>query len=78
MFSKKDLDTHLFYQKYNYKIILEKEQKHGHVILYKLFLQELEAVKRDFDLYLVKEFFEASLAPYFSLAFFVKKSNRRI
>lgn len=29
VFSRKDLDTLLFYQKYDHEIILEKKQKHG-------------------------------------------------
>ncbi len=36
VFSKKDLDTLLFHQKDDHKIILKKEQKHGHASLYKM------------------------------------------
>lgn len=36
IFSEKNFDTFLFYQKYDYNIILKKQQKHGHAPLYKM------------------------------------------
>ena len=56
MFSKTNLDTLPPYRKYNYKIILEEEQKHGHALLYKMSLQKLDAVKRYLDSHLAKGF----------------------
>ena len=78
VFSKKDSDTLLPHQKYDHKIILEEEQKHGHAPLYKMSLQELDAVKRYLDSHLAKGFIQASLAPYSSPVLFVKKPSRGI
>ena len=75
MFSKKNLDTLLPYRKYNHKIILEEEQKHDHALLYKMSLQELDAVKRYLDSHLAKGFIQASSAPYSSPVLFVKKPS---
>lgn len=36
IFFKKNLDTFLSHQKFNHKILLKKEQKHSHVMLYKI------------------------------------------
>lgn len=38
VFSKKNLNTLLSYQKWNHKIILEEEQKDGHIAIYKILL----------------------------------------
>ena len=48
------------------------------MLLYKLSLQELDAVKRYLDLQLAKMFIQASLAPYLSLVSFFKKTSRGI
>ena len=56
IFSKKNSDTLPLHQKYNHKIILEKEQKHNYAPLYKILLQELDAVKWYLDLHLAKRF----------------------
>ena len=56
VFFKKNLDTLPPHQKYDHKIILEEEQKHGHAPLYKMLLQELDAVKHYLDLHLAKGF----------------------
>ena len=45
VFSKKNSDTLLLYQKYDHKIHLEKEQKSGHAPLYKMFFQKLDIIK---------------------------------
>ncbi len=45
IFSKKDSGTLFLYQKYDHKIHLEEEQKPGHIPLYKISLEELNAVK---------------------------------
>ena len=78
VFSKKNSDTLPPYQKYDYKIILEEEQKHGHALLYKMLLQELDAIKRYLDSHLAKGFIQASSAPYLSPVLFVKKPIRGI
>lgn len=78
IFSKKDLNTLLPYQKYYYKIILEKEQKYSHAPLYKMSSQKLNEVKRYFDSYLVKKFIQISSVFYSSLVLFVKKLVRGI
>ena len=78
VFSKKDSDTLPPHRKYDHKIILEEEQKHDHAPLYKMSLQELDAVKRYLDSHLAKGFIQASSAPYSSLVLFVKKSSREI
>ena len=38
VFFKKNSDILFLYQKYNYKIILEKKQKHSHTPFYKILL----------------------------------------
>ena len=73
VFSKKDSDTLPSHRKYDYKIILEKEQKHGYASLYKMLLQELDAVKHYLDSDLVKGFIQASSALYLSPVLFVQK-----
>ena len=78
MFSKKDLDTLPSHRKYDYKIILEEEQKHGYVLLYKMSLQELDAVKCYLDSHLAKGFIQASSAPYLSPVLFFRKPSREI
>ena len=78
VFSKKNSDILPSHQKYDYKIILEEEQKHGHAPLYKMSLQELDAVKRYLDSHLAKGFIQASSAPYSSPILFVKKPSRGI
>ena len=66
------------HRKYDNKIILEEQQKPGHVPLYKMSPQELDAVKHYFDSHLAKEFIQASLAPYSSPFLFVKKPGGEI
>ena len=78
VFSKKYSDTLPFYWKYDHKIILEEEQKHGHTPLYKISLEELDIVKYYLNLHLVEKFIQASSAPYLSPVLFVKKSGREI
>ena len=78
MFLKKNLDTFPLFRKYDYKIILKDEQKHGHAFLYKISLQELDAVKRYLESHLAKGFIQANSGPYLFLFLFVKKSNREI
>ena len=78
VFLKKNSDTPPFHRKYDYKIILEEEQKHSYVLLYKMSLQELDAVKRYLDSHLAKGFIQASSAPYSSPVLFVKKPSREI
>ena len=78
VFSRKDSDTSPTHGKYDYKIILEEEQKHGHTCLYKMLLQKLDVFKCYLDLYLAKGFIQASLAPYLSSVLFVKKSSKGI
>ena len=78
VFLKKDLDTLPAHRKYNHKIILEEEQKHGHAPLYKMSLQELDAIKCYLDSHLAKGFIQASSAPYSSPVLFVKKPSRGI
>ena len=56
VFLKKNSDTLLLYQKYKYKIYLEEKQKYDHSLLYKIFLQKLDAVKRYLDSHLAKNF----------------------
>lgn len=73
IFSKKNFNILFFYQKYDYKIILEEQQKHSNILLYKMLLQELNAIKHYLDLYLGKVFIQISLALYLSLFFFIKK-----
>ena len=73
VFSKKDSDTLPPHRKYDHKIILEEQQKHGHAPLYKMSPQELDAVKRYLDSHLAKGFIQASSAPYSSPVLFVKK-----
>ncbi len=73
IFSKKYSDTLLPHQKYDYKIILEEEQKYSHALFYKMSPQELDVVKRYLDSHLAKGFIQASSAPYSSPVLFVKK-----
>ena len=54
IFLVKNFNIFLLYQKYDYKIILKEKQKHNDVFLYKMSLQELDAVKCYLDLYLAK------------------------
>ena len=75
VFSKKDSDTLPPHQKYDHKIILEEQQKHGHAPLYKMSPQELDAVKCYLDSHLAKRFIQASSAPYSSPVLFVKKPS---
>ena len=56
VFSKKNLDTFLPYQKYNHKIHLKEKQKPSHILLYKIFPKELDAIKRYLNFYLAKRF----------------------
>ena len=56
VFSKKNSDTLPLYQKYDHKIYLKEEQKSGHILLYKMFFKELDAVKWYFNSYLAKKF----------------------
>ncbi len=56
VFSKKDSNTLPPHRKYDHKIHLEKEQKPGHAILYKMSPKELDAVKRYLDSHLAKRF----------------------
>lgn len=44
VFSKKNSNTLFSYQKYGYKIWLEEKQKPGHALLYKMFLEEVNAI----------------------------------
>ena len=78
VFLKKDLDTFFFYQKYDYKIILEKKQKYGYALLYKMLLQELDTVKRYLNSNSAKMFIQASSASYLFPILFVKKSGKGI
>ena len=68
----------LFYRKFDYKIILEKKQKHGLALLYTASLQELNAIKRYFDSQLAKKVIKANSALYLSLVFLIKKSSKEI
>ena len=54
VFSKKNSDILPFHQKYDLKIILEKDQKPGHALLYKMSTQELNIVKCYLDSHLTK------------------------
>lgn len=56
VFSKKNPDILLLYQKQNHKIILEEEQKYGRIFLYEISIQELNIVKRYLDLHLANGF----------------------
>ncbi len=56
VFSKKDSDILPPYRKYDHKIHQEEEQKPGHALLHKMFLEELDAVKRYFHSHLAKGF----------------------
>ena len=56
VFLKKNSDTFSSYQKYYYKIHLEKEQKLGHVLLYKMSPEKLNAIKQYLNFYLAKRF----------------------
>ncbi len=56
VFSKKNSDTLPPHQKYDHKIILKEEQKHGHAPFYKISPQELDVVKHYLDLHLAKGF----------------------
>ena len=78
VFSKKNSDTLLPYRKYDHKIILEEDQKYGHAPLYKMSLQELDAVKHYLNLYLAKWFIQARSAFYSSPVLFFKKPGRGI
>ena len=66
------------YQKHDHKIYLEEKQKSGHALLYKMFSEELDAVKWYFDSYLTKKFIQVSSVSYFLPILFVKKSGRGI
>lgn len=55
VFSKKNSDTLSPHWKYDNKIILEGDQKHGHAPLYKMSLKEFNTVKCYFNSYLAKE-----------------------
>ncbi len=78
VFFKKNSDTLPPHRKYDHKIILEEKQKHGHVPLYKMSPQELDAVKYYLDLHLAKGFIQASSTSYSSPVLFVKKPGRGI
>ncbi len=78
IFSKKDSDTLLFHRKYDHKIILEEQQRHGHASLYKILPQKLNTVKCYLHSHLAKGFIQVSSAPYLSLVLFVKKLGGRI
>ena len=78
VFSKKDLDTLPLHRKYDHQIQLEKEQKPGHALLYKMSSKELDAVKRYLDFYLAKRFIQASSISYSSPVLFVKKPGGSI
>ena len=78
IFLKRDSDILLSYQKNDYKIIVEEEQKYGYSPLYKISLEELDAVKCYLDSHLTKRFIQAISALYFSSVLFIKKSGRRI
>ena len=56
IFSKKNSDIFLPHQKFNYKIILEEEQKHGHSILYKILIEKLDTIKHYLNSHLAKRF----------------------
>ena len=56
VFSKKNSDTLPPHQKYDHKIILEEEQKHGHAPLYKMSSQKLDEVIYYLDSRLAKGF----------------------
>lgn len=55
VYFKKNIETFSFHLKYYHKIILKEEQKHGHVLLYKMLPQELHTVNHYYDLHLAKE-----------------------
>ena len=78
VFSKKNSDILPFYQKYDYKILLEEEQKPGHAPIYKISSEEFSAIKRYLNLHLAKDFIQANLTSFSSPPFFVKKLNREI
>ena len=78
IFLKKDLDTLLLYQMYNHKIYLEKKQKSGHALLYKMSSKELDTIKRYFNSHLAKRFIQISSASYSLPVLFVKKPKRGI
>ena len=78
MFSKKDSDTLPIHQKYNYQIQLEKEQKYSHSPCYIMFLEKLEKIKYDLEIYHIKIFIQASPAFFFSLISFIKKPSKEI
>ena len=75
VFSKKDSATLPPHQKYNHKIILEKQQKPGHISLYKISSQEVDVIKCYLDSHLAKGFIQISSALYLSPILFVKKSG---
>ena len=78
VFFKKNSDTLPLRQKYDHKIILEEEQKYGHIPLYKMSSQVYDAVKYYLDLYFAKGFIQANSASYFSPVLFVKKLGKKI
>ena len=78
VFLKKNSNALPLHQKYDYKIILKEEQKHGYALLYKMSLQKLDIVKCYLDSHLAKGFIQANLAPYSSLVLFDKKPSREI
>lgn len=65
-------------QKYDYKIILEEHQKHGHILLYKVLPQVLDTIKYYLYLWLAKEFIYTSSGSEFPLVLFVKKLRKKI
>ena len=56
VFSKKESDTLPLDQKYNHKIYLKNEQRPDYALLYKIFSQKLDAIKRYLDSHLAKKF----------------------
>ena len=49
-------DTFSLYEKYDHKNNLEKDQKPGYSLLYKMSFQELDDVKQYLDSHLAKKF----------------------
>lgn len=78
IFSNKDSDIFLLYQKYDHKIISEKQPKYDRTQLHKMSPQKLDVIQRYLDTYLNNLLIQTNLVIYLSLVLFVKKLGRRI